>query len=118
MVCLNGSGGVPRPAAGADVLVVVKNNTASPFDLAAAVSASVRPGGDVLLCTRGDASLDMLIAGLVEPVALGEGRAPATTGAQWWRASRPEWQAGSKAAFKPVSDPGRAQKQAWPHACR
>ena len=71
-------------SSGADVLVVILRGAAAhdhndhgtaatppSLDLSAAVSAAVRPGGEVLLCAQGNASLDLLVAGLVDPVALG-----------------------------------------------
>jgi hypothetical protein len=116
-------------SSGADVLVVILRGAAAhdhndhgtaatppSLDLSAAVSAAVRPGGEVLLCAQGNASLDLLVAGLVDPVALGGAPDAGGAGARWWRASRPQWKAGSKAAFKPASDSGRAQKQAWKRA--
>jgi hypothetical protein len=73
-----------------DVLVVFKDSV----DMVAA-AACVVPGGSLLYPTDTDASLDLMIAGLVDVTTI-----KTTEGQNIWQGNKPQWEEGSKASVK------------------
>jgi hypothetical protein len=73
-----------------DLLVLFNPTT----DVAAAVACLV-PGGTLLYPTDVDVSMDLMIAGLVDVVAL-----TTKEGVSLWRGSKPQWEEGAKASVK------------------
>ena len=75
-----------------DVLIVA--GTSSGLDMTAAAACLV-PGGTLVYPTEEDVSLALMIAGLVDAVAV-----KTTSGLNVWTAKQPQWEQGSKASVK------------------